>query len=95
MGSADFTGGSDLADFFQGYLNYQIEHHLFPDLPPKKLHEAQPLVEALCKKHGVPYVREPIGRRVKQLVDVMVGRRSMRRATTAADAAKQIDAARS
>jgi fatty acid desaturase len=94
MGSADFTGGSDLADFFQGYLNYQIEHHLFPDLPPKKLQEAQPLVEALCKKHGVPYVREPIGRRVKQLVDVMVGRRSMRRATTAADAAKQLDATR-
>jgi fatty acid desaturase len=94
MGSADFTGGSDLADFFQGYLNYQIEHHLFPDLPPKKLQEAQPLVEALCEKHGVPYVREPIGRRVKQLVDVMIGRRSMRRATTAADAAKQVDAAR-
>jgi len=42
----------------------------------------------------VPYVREPIGRRVKQLVDVMVGRRSMKRASTGADAARQIDAAR-
>ncbi|MFN9811178.1 MAG: fatty acid desaturase family protein [Deltaproteobacteria bacterium] len=93
MGSADFTGGSDVADFLQGFLNYQIEHHLFPDLPPKKLQEAQPRVEALCKKHGVPYVREPIGRRVKQLVDVMVGRRSMRRARTGADAARQLDAA--
>jgi hypothetical protein len=41
----------------------------------------------------VPYVREPIGRRVKQLVDVMVGRRSMRRARTGADAARQLDAA--
>lgn len=94
MGSADFTGGSDVADFFQGYLNYQIEHHLFPELPPKKLQEAQPRVEALCKKHGVPYVREPIAQRVKQLVGVMVGSRSMRRAATGADAAKQIDASR-
>ncbi|MFN7697623.1 MAG: fatty acid desaturase family protein [Deltaproteobacteria bacterium] len=93
MGSADFTGGSDVADFLQGFLNYQIEHHHFPALPPKKLQEAQPRVEALCKKHGVPYVREPIGRRVKQLVDVMVGRRSMRRARTGADAARQLDAA--
>lgn len=93
LGSADFTGGTDVADFLQGFLNYQIEHHLFPDLPPSKLREAQPKVEAICKKHGVPYVREPIGRRVKQLVDVMVGRRSMRRASTASHAAKQIDAA--
>lgn len=94
MGSVDFTGGSDVADFLQGFLNYQIEHHLFPDLPPKKLQEAQPRVEAICKKHGVPYVREPVGKRVKQLVEVMIGRRSMKRATTGADAAKQIDAAR-
>ncbi len=94
MGSVDFTGGSDVADFFQGFLNYQIEHHLFPDLPPKKLQEAQPRVEAICKKHGVPYVREPVGKRVKQLVEVMIGRRSMKRATTGADAAKQVDAER-
>jgi fatty acid desaturase len=91
LGSADFTGGSDLADFLQGFLNYQIEHHLFPDLPPKKLQEAQPRVEALCEKHGVPYVREPIGRRVRQLVDVMVGRRSMKRARSGADAARKLD----
>ncbi|MBX7195257.1 MAG: fatty acid desaturase [Sandaracinaceae bacterium] len=94
LGSVNFTGGSDLADFLQGFLNYQIEHHLFPDLPPKKLQEAQPRVEALCKKHGIPYVREPIHKRVKQLVDVMVGTRTMKRARTAADAAKQIDAER-
>jgi fatty acid desaturase len=86
LGSADFTGGSDVADFLQGFLNYQIEHHLFPDLPPSKLREAQPAVRALCAKHGIPYVREPLRQRVRQLLDIMVGRRSMKRAATAAEA---------
>lgn len=92
LGSANYTGGSDWADFLQGYLNYQVEHHLFPELPPSKLREAQPRVEALCKKHGLPYVREPIGRRVKQLVDVMTGQGSMRRAKNAKAAAEAIAA---
>jgi hypothetical protein len=86
LGSADFTGGTDIADFLQGFLNYQIEHHLFPDLPPSKLREAQPAVQALCEKHGLPYVREPLHQRVRQLLGIMTGRRSMKRATTASDA---------
>lgn len=86
LGSADFTGGTDLADFLQGFLNYQIEHHLFPDLPPSKLREAQPAVRALCERHGIPYVREPLHQRVRQLLGVMVGRRSMKRAATASEA---------
>ncbi len=86
LGSADFTGGDDVADFLQGFLNYQIEHHLFPDLPPSKLREAQPAVRALCEKHGIPYVREPLHRRVGQLLGVMTGRHSMKRAGTAAEA---------
>lgn len=79
LGSANFTGGTDVADFLQGFLNYQIEHHLFPELPPLKLREAQPRVEAICAKHGVPYVREPIARRVRKLLAIMVGDASMKR----------------
>jgi fatty acid desaturase len=86
LGSVNFTGGSDWADFLQGYLNYQIEHHLFPELPPLKLREAQPKVEALCKKHGIPYVREGVHRRVAHLVDIMTGRSSMIRAKNAREA---------
>jgi fatty acid desaturase len=94
MGSANYHCGGEFTDYMSCWLNYQIEHHLFPDLPPKKLQQAQPRVEAICKQHGVPYVREPIAQRVKQLVGVMVGTRSMRRAKTGADAATQIDATR-
>ena len=83
LGSANFTGGTDVADFLQGFLNYQIEHHLFPDLPPLKLREAQPRVQAICAKHGVPYVREPIARRVRKLLAIMVGGASMKRTADA------------
>jgi fatty acid desaturase len=40
-----------------GALDYQIEHHLFPKLPPNRLREVAPKVQAVCEKYGVPYVR--------------------------------------
>lgn len=73
-GSVNFTGGTDLPDFLQGYLNYQIEHHVWPDLPMLKYREAQPKLQAICARHGVPYVREPILRRLGQLWRMVVGR---------------------
>jgi fatty acid desaturase len=38
-----------------GALNLQIEHHLFPRLPPNRLRELAPRVRALCEAHGVKY----------------------------------------
>lgn len=38
-----------------GGLDYQIEHHLFPRFPPERLREIAPEVEAVCRRHGVPY----------------------------------------
>merc|ERR1711966_629282 len=32
LSSTNFRTGSDLNDFLHGYLNYQIEHHLWPNL---------------------------------------------------------------
>jgi fatty acid desaturase len=43
------------ADFWFGGLNYQIEHHLFPNMPRNKLKEAQRLVKAFCQEHAIPY----------------------------------------
>jgi len=36
-----------------GGLNLQIEHHLFPRLPPNRLRQIAPRVRAICEKHGV------------------------------------------
>ncbi|MBJ3813268.1 acyl-CoA desaturase [Streptomyces flavofungini] len=44
-----------LTDFFYAGLNYQIEHHLFPTMPRRSLHKAQPLVKRYVLTHGLPY----------------------------------------
>jgi fatty acid desaturase len=38
-----------------GGLDLQIEHHLFPRLPPNRLREIAPRVQELCEKYGVNY----------------------------------------
>ena len=38
-----------------GGLDRQIEHHLFPKLPPEKLREIAPEVRAVCNQYGVTY----------------------------------------
>jgi fatty acid desaturase len=47
--------GSRLVDFLLGGLNYQIEHHLFPNMPRPNLRRAQPLIRAFCEQHGLDY----------------------------------------
>ncbi|BDZ47498.1 fatty acid desaturase [Naasia aerilata] len=38
-----------------GGLNYQVEHHLFPNMPSVNLVKARPIVIAYCEKLGIPY----------------------------------------
>ncbi|RZU38196.1 fatty acid desaturase [Fluviicoccus keumensis] len=78
-GSANFRTGGDLNDFLHGWLNYQIEHHIWPDLPMSEYQRLQPQVKALCEKYGIPYVQESVWKRLKKTVDVMVGKASMPR----------------
>jgi fatty acid desaturase len=54
LGSANFEAGPLLA-FASGNLCYQIEHHLFPDLPSNRYAEIAPRVRALCDKYDLPY----------------------------------------
>jgi fatty acid desaturase len=54
LGTANFTAGPVLA-FMSGNLCYQIEHHLFPDLPSNRYPEIAERVRALCDKYDLPY----------------------------------------
>jgi fatty acid desaturase len=49
------VGGSWLVDWLLGGLNYQIEHHLFPNMPRPNLRRAQPLIRAFCQDHDLDY----------------------------------------
>ena len=42
-------------DFAYGGLNYQIEHHLFPNMPRNRLKDAREVVKAFCLGHGIRY----------------------------------------
>jgi fatty acid desaturase len=49
------VAGSRLVDVVLGGLNYQIEHHLFPNMPRPNLRRAQPLVREFCRQHELAY----------------------------------------
>ena len=77
LGSVNYPTGSNLNDFFYGWLNYQIEHHLWPDLPLSQYQKLQPQVKALCEKHNIPYLQQSVFKRLLKAVDIMVGKTSM------------------
>ncbi|NMO90573.1 acyl-CoA desaturase [Actinomycetospora sp. TBRC 11914] len=54
LGSANFTGGR-LMHVMSGSLGYQIEHHLFPDLPSNRYPEIAERVKEICAKYDLPY----------------------------------------
>ncbi|MGP3707658.1 fatty acid desaturase family protein [Gordonia paraffinivorans] len=59
LGSANFNSGFILA-FLSGNLSYQIEHHLYPDLPSNRYREISERVRALCDKYDLPYTTGPL-----------------------------------
>ena len=59
LGTANFRAGPALA-FMSGNLCYQIEHHLFPDLPSNRYPEIAERVRALCVAYDLPYTTGPL-----------------------------------
>jgi fatty acid desaturase len=80
IGSVNYRTGTNTIDFAHMWLNYQIEHHVYPDLPMRQYQLVQPKLQALCAKYGVPYVQGGVLGRVRKLVDVFVGKTKMKRA---------------
>lgn len=61
LGTANFHAGPVLA-FLSGNLCYQIEHHLFPDLPSNHYAQIAPQVRGVCARFGLPYTTGPLAR---------------------------------
>jgi fatty acid desaturase len=74
MGSVNYNTGSDLIDFAHGFLNYQIEHHLFPNMPHSFYQKMQPIVKDICKKHNLEYRQDSVFKRIGMSIDLMVGK---------------------
>ncbi len=63
LGSANISG-SKAMHLMTGNLSYQIEHHLFPDLPSNRYQEIAPKVEALFERYGLRYTTGPLPKQV-------------------------------
>jgi NADPH-dependent stearoyl-CoA 9-desaturase len=61
LGSANFHAGPVMA-FMSGNLCYQIEHHLYPDLPSNRYAEIARRVQAVCVTYDLPYTTGPLVR---------------------------------
>jgi NADPH-dependent stearoyl-CoA 9-desaturase len=54
LGSANISGGR-LFHIMSGNLSFQIEHHLFPDIPARRYQQIAPQVREICQRYGIPY----------------------------------------
>jgi linoleoyl-CoA desaturase len=61
IGAANIDG-SNLFHFMSGNLSFQVEHHLYPDLPSSRYQQIAPKVKAVCEKYGLPYNTGPFHR---------------------------------
>jgi fatty acid desaturase len=61
LGAANFKAGRLLA-FSSGNLCFQIEHHLFPDLPSNRYAQVSERVRGLCDKYDLPYTTGSLAR---------------------------------
>jgi fatty acid desaturase len=71
IGSCNYPTQNTIMDYLYGYLNYQIEHHVWPDLTMGQYRRIQPAFKALCLSYGIPYVQESLIVRVMKMIEVL------------------------
>ena len=59
LGAANIDGGP-LFHLLTGNLSFQVEHHLFPDMPSSRYAEIAPRVREICHRNGLPYNSGPL-----------------------------------
>lgn len=59
LGAANIDGRAPF-HFLSGNLSFQVEHHLFPDMPSSRYAEVAPRVREICARYGLPYNTGPL-----------------------------------
>jgi linoleoyl-CoA desaturase len=67
LGSANLSGSRPF-HILSGNLSFQIEHHLFPDLPANRYAEISTEVREICERYGIPYNVGPLGKQFGSVV---------------------------
>jgi fatty acid desaturase len=58
LGAANIDGGP-MFHVISGNLGYQVEHHLYPDMPSTRYAEIAPKVREICERYDLPYNSGP------------------------------------
>ena len=58
LGAANIEGGP-MFHVASGNLGYQVEHHLYPDMPSTRYAEIAPRVKEICARYELPYNSGP------------------------------------
>lgn len=63
LGAANIEG-SPIFHVLSGNLGYQVEHHIFPDMPSSRYSQIAPKVKDICERYGLPYNSGRFGRQI-------------------------------
>jgi NADPH-dependent stearoyl-CoA 9-desaturase len=58
IGAANIDGGP-FFHVLSGNLSYQVEHHLYPDMPSSRYQQIAPRVKEICERYQLPYNTGP------------------------------------
>ncbi|WP_445170434.1 fatty acid desaturase family protein [Mycolicibacterium sp. Dal123E01] len=61
VGAANIEG-SPLFHLISGNLGYQVEHHLYPDMPSSRYSEIAPKIKEICERYELPYNSGPFSK---------------------------------
>jgi len=61
IGAANISG-RPLFHILSGNLSFQVEHHLFPDMPSSRYQQIAPRVKEICDRYGLPYNTGRLGK---------------------------------
>ena len=63
LGAANIEG-SPLFHVLSGNLGYQVEHHLYPDMPSSRYAEIAPKIKDICESYELPYNSGPFSKQL-------------------------------
>jgi len=67
LGSCNLDGSRPF-HLMTGNLSFQVEHHLFPDLPSNRYAELAPRVREVCERWELPYTSGRLGPQWRSVV---------------------------
>ncbi len=64
VGTVNFRHYGDWRNYLVAFINYHIEHHVWPGKTLLQYQIGAPKLKAICQKYGVPYIQDSIWKRL-------------------------------